>query len=296
MEQEFWDAVAGHIATATGRPFAPRSRRPVGGGCINQAEALHGRDAAYFVKHNDARYLDMFEAEAAGLTEILATRTVRVPRPIAWGAHAERAYLVLEHLELRTADGPAMRRLGEQLAALHRATAPRHGFHRDNTIGSTPQHNAWADDWVDFWKTRRLGPQLELAAQNGHGGRLLDQGARLLDECGLFFDTYRPAASLLHGDLWGGNAAALPDAEPVIFDPAAYYGDRETDLAMTELFGGFGAEFYAAYRHHAPLDAGYKARKPLYNLYHVLNHLNLFGASYGPQAERLIAQALSELH
>ena len=172
--------------------------------------------------------------------------------------------------------------------------APRFGWPRDNTIGTTPQVNAWGDDWAEFFRDRRIAPQLALAARNGHGGALQRDGERLLAAIPALLAGHAPAPSLLHGDLWSGNAACLATGEPVIFDPAVYYGDREADLAMTELFGGFGADFYAAYRDAWPLPDGYERRRTLYNLYHVLNHLNLFGGGYGAQAETMIARLLAE--
>ena len=200
---------------------------------------------------------------------------------------------MLEYLELRPADDKAMRALGRNLACLHCVTRDRYGWNRDNTIGSTPQINTQADDWVAFWRERRLGHQLRLAASLGHGGRLIANGERLLEKLPALFAGYNPPPSLLHGDLWSGNAAMEAGGEPVIYDPAVYYGDREADLAMTELFGGYSRSFYDAYRSEYPLDAGYAMRKHLYNLYHVLNHLNLFGGGYGAQAERMIEQLLA---
>jgi fructosamine-3-kinase len=148
---------------------------------------------------------------------------------------------------------------------------------------------------VSFWRTQRLQFQLELAAQQGHGGRLQSQGEKLLDAFPALFAGYSPQPSLLHGDLWSGNYAFTRAGEPTIYDPAVYYGDREADIAMTELFGGFGADFYAAYQADFPLDAGYGVRKTLYNLYHILNHLNIFGDSYRSQAYRMMDTLLLEL-
>jgi fructosamine-3-kinase len=159
---------------------------------------------------------------------------------------------------------------------------------------STPQLNAPGGDWVAFWRGRRLGYQLNLAAAKGHG-RLAAGGARLMEKLPAFFVGHTPAPSLLHGDLWSGNAAMTAGGEPVVFDPAVYYGDREADLAMTELFGGFPPPFYEAYRAEFPLDPGYGTRKHLYNLYHVLNHLNLFGGGYGAQAAGMIERLLAEV-
>ncbi len=287
--------LARRIAAATGRAFTPASHQGVGGGCINQALVLESSEQRYFVKTNTADRLAMFEAEAEGLREIAATHTVRVPAPVCSGVAANQAFLALEYLPLRGADAQAQETLGRQLAQMHRATAPRFGWKRDNTIGSTPQPNAPAGDWVAFWRAQRLGFQLGLAADNGYGGSLQHDGEQLLDRLPAFFRDYQPVASLLHGDLWGGNAAATDTGAPVIFDPAVYYGDREADLAMTELFGGFGARFHAAYREAWPLDAGYRARKNLYNLYHVLNHLNLFGGGYRAQAQQMIERLLAEI-
>ena len=188
-----------------------------------------------------------------------------------------------------------MGKLGRHLARMHRVTGTQYGWHRDNTIGATPQINTETGDWIAFWRERRLGFQLKLAQSRGHGGRLIAGGERLLDALPSFFRGRSPLPSLLHGDLWSGNAGRTADGEPVIYDPAAYYGDREADLAMTELFGGFPRSFQDAYRSEFPLDPGYETRKQLYNLYHVLNHLNLFGGGYGVQAERMIGQLLAQL-
>jgi fructosamine-3-kinase len=152
------------------------------------------------------------------------------------------------------------------------------------------------DDWIDFWRERRLGFQLDLAARNGLRGALQTQGRQLMDALPALFAHYRPAPSLLHGDLWGGNWGADAAGNPVIFDPAVYFGDREADLAMTELFGGFSRAFYDAYDAAYPLDKGYETRKTLYSLYHVLNHFNLFGGGYGGQAQRMIQQLLAQVN
>jgi fructosamine-3-kinase len=290
-----WPAIADAIARATGERLASPRTAPLSGGCINRAFRLEAGSARWFVKLNAASRLAMFEAEAAGLTEILATGTLRVPRPVCALACGADAFLVLEWLELDGDGRDGAARLGEGLAAMHRHTAPRYGWSRDNTIGSTPQRNTPADDWIAFWRAERLGFQLELAARNGLRGRLQSLGEALLQRCPALFAGYRPQPALLHGDLWGGNAAFTAAGEPVVFDPAVYYGDREADLAMTELFGGFGPGFYAAYRAVYPLDEGYGLRKAFYNLYHVLNHANLFGGGYAGQAERMMERLLAEI-
>ena len=186
-------------------------------------------------------------------------------------------------------------KFGQQLAAMHSVTDSQFGWQRNNTIGSTPQYNSQTDSWIEFWRQQRLLPQLILAEQNGYGKSLAPIADRLLADFGALFKSYQPQPSMLHGDLWGGNASALADSTPVIFDPAFYYGDRETDIAMTHLFGGFEAKFYSAYNDAWPLDEGFAVRKTLYNLYHILNHLNLFGSGYLGQAVSMAEQVLAEV-
>ena len=263
------------------------------GGCINQSYLLADDQRSFFVKLNDAKRLAMFEAEAAGLQQILASNTVRAPSPLCHGIADDQAFLVMEYFDLH-AHGDAAT-LGQQLAQMHRPQQAYFGGPRDNTLGSTPQSNTQTATWITFLREQRIGYQLRLAAKNGYGGQLQTQGEKLLTGLDQFFTDYQPQAALLHGDLWGGNHAYLPDGTPVIFDPAVYYGDRETDLAMTELFGGFAPGFYAAYREAWSLDAGYAVRKTLYNLYHILNHANLFGGAYAAQAQQMIAQLNTEL-
>jgi fructosamine-3-kinase len=287
--------VADAIARATGRALSQPRAVPLGGGCINRAFRLEAGGERWFVKLNDASRRAMFEAEAAGLEEIVSSRTLRAPRPVCVGVAGNDAFIAMEHLALDGGSRASSARLGEALAAMHRHTAPRFGWKRDNTIGATPQSNAFSDDWVSFWRIERLGFQLALAARNGFVGRLQARGEELLTRFPALFADYRPLPSLLHGDLWGGNAAFTEDGEPVVFDPAVYYGDRETDLAMTELFGGFDAAFHSAYRAAFPLDTGYRVRKSFYNLYHVLNHANLFGGGYAGQAEQMIERLLAEI-
>ena len=220
---------------------------------------------------------------------------MRVPKPICHGSAEGQAYLVLEYLPLERGDASAMETLGRQLAALHQQARPSFGWHRDNTIGLIPQLNGRYHQWIIFWREQRLGYQLQQAAINGYGGALQHMGEQLSGWLAELFSGYQPTPVLLHGDLWGGNVGCTVGGEPVMFDPAVYYGDRETDLAMTELFGGFSERFYAAYREALPVDCGYPTRRALYNLYHVLNHLNLFGSSYRSQAETLLARLLAEL-
>jgi len=267
-----------------------------GSGCINSAYRLTDRQGRQlFLKLNRASLADMFAAESEGLAELRRPKAIRVPLPVCTGLFGDHAWLVTEHVRFDSPGSGSEARLGEELALLHRFTADRFGWHRDNTIGSTPQPNMLAADWISFWRGQRLGFQLKLAADNGLGCKLQTLGERLMADLHLFFSAYQPLPSLLHGDLWGGNVAYDEDGAPVIFDPAVYYGDRETDIAMTGLFGGFGHEFYAAYNSTWPLDDGFTVRKNLYNLYHIINHANLFGGGYARQAEGMMERLLSEL-
>ncbi|WP_374086491.1 fructosamine kinase family protein [Methylomicrobium lacus] len=290
-----WQAISDQISLVTGQAFHLAAAQPLSGGDINSAYRLQGRDRSYFVKLNRRDLADMFAAEFDGLQEIAGTGAVRTPAPIVHGEAGAQSFLVLEYLEFGASNQQAQRLLGQQLAELHGHKQPYFGWRRDNTIGSTPQVNTRSEDWIAFWRERRFGFQLQLTGRNGYGGRLQTQGERLYSALGGLFDGYRPQPSLLHGDLWAGNSAADRQGNPVIFDPACYYGDREADIAMTELFGGYGREFYQAYNETWPLDAGYSVRKTLYNLYHILNHLNLFGGGYQRQAENMTLQLLAEL-
>jgi protein-ribulosamine 3-kinase len=289
-------AVASALARSLHAAVDSQPARRVQGGCINESYRWESRSGPLFVKVAPAGQLAMFEAEADGLRDLASANAVRVPRVLASGADEHNAFLALEWIELaRSSWSSASARLGEQLARQHRATSEQFGWHRDNTIGSTPQVNTPSASWAELFRERRLRYQLELAARNGYVGRLQDLGDELLERVDALFADHRPPPSLLHGDLWGGNAAVDPEGAPVIFDPAVYYGDREADLAMTHLFGGFGAAFYSAYEATWPLPKGAHSRVELYNLYHVLNHVNLFGGGYEAQAEAMIERLLGAL-
>jgi fructosamine-3-kinase len=255
--------------------------QPVSGGCIHRCyrATLNGR--AVFVKVNDTSFVDAFAAEADGLAALRAAGCA-APEPVRHGVAGRDAYLLMEFLALKKSGDFAA--LGRMLATTHAQHGERFGWRRDNYIGATPQPNRAADSWARFWREQRMAPQLALAKRKGYA---IDIG----NVCDLL-QGHQPAPSLLHGDLWSGNAAFLIDDSPVLFDPAVYYGDREADLAMMELFGAFPPAFYSAY---GALPAGYETRKHLYNLYHLLNHLNLFGGGYLTQVQatlRLLADAL----
>ncbi len=287
------DLLSAEISRVAGRPFCAASSRDAGGGCIHRALVLEGGGERWFVKLNAADALPMFEAERDGLAALADTNAFRVPCPLCCGVLDGQAFLVLEYLDLRPL---ALREeavaCGRALAALHRHSGTRYGWRRDNFIGATPQINTEHDNWPRFFAAARLLPQLERAA--AHGRALQKKGESLAEKLPAFFLDHRPQPSLLHGDLWHGNAAMCGEM-PAVFDPAVYFGDRETDLAMTELFGGFPETFHAAYREAWPLAESYETRKTLYNLYHVLNHYHLFGAGYLNQVRRMIDRLAAEL-
>ena len=285
-----WDAITEQISRTVGERFNALDYRSVGGGSINQAYCLQDNDQRYFVKTNRAAKLSMFEAEAIGLNEMAKTQTIRVPKAICWGIDQQRSYIVLEWLSLGKGQGN-WHQLGQDLARLHRHTSHQgFGWHQSNTIGETPQMNPWCDTWSDFFCQHRLKYQFKLAHRNG--GTFKGEND-LLATAAEILSTHQAQPSLVHGDLWGGNAAFEDDNTPVIFDPATYYGDREVDIAMTELFGGFPADFYQGYESEYPLESGYEYRKTLYNLYHILNHFNLFGGSYQSQAQQMINRLIN---
>jgi protein-ribulosamine 3-kinase len=256
--------------------------RPVSGGNINEAVSGRLGGELVFLKYNRDGPAGMFEAEAAGLAALRSSKTLRVPRTLAWSD--DPGFLALEHIAPSRGRGEGVgEQLGRGLAQLHRSGTGAFGFETDNFIGSLPQRNCADDSWVAFFTNARLRPQLEHAARTGALGEaqvravesLLERLPQLLPD--------RPAPALLHGDLWGGNYLVGPAGEPVLIDPAVYRGHREVELAFTELFGGFDRAFYAAYEATWPLDPGYGERRDLYNTYPLLVHVNLFGGGYRGQ-------------
>lgn len=275
-----------------------REASSVGGGCISNATRIRTDKGTWFLKYADGEAGQTFEAEAAGLRALRAAAQntgVCVPEVLhAQNANGGTGLLLMEWIEPGLADSNYWERFGRALARLHKQRAPASGdagpfgFTTDNFIGRLPQQNTWHADWVSFFREERLEPQFERARRSGHWQREWNPlSERLLSRLGELLPA-NPHPALLHGDLWSGNA--LPDAQarPWIVDPAAYVGDAEVDLAMTELFGGFGPGLYDAYRSESPVSARYEERRDLYNLYHLLNHLNHFGASYAGSVGRLL--------
>lgn len=260
---------------------------PVSGGCINHAQKVTLTNGqTYFVKKNDCSLQPMFAAEAVGLRALQETNSLPVPLPIGAGTLNESAYLVLEWIEPFSPTASSSAKLGRGLAELHQAKHQTpFGFEIDNFIGNTPQNNGWQDNWVSFLINRRFEPQFTLAREKGYSlrsDRLLSQLEKLIDP--------QPQPSLIHGDLWSGNFMIGPGNQPYLIDPAPYWGDREAEFGILTMFGGFDSTFFAAYEEAMPFADGFEDRLPLYQLYHYLNHLNLFGSSYLGSCESILAR------
>jgi len=252
------------------------SRKSVTGGCINQGAVITTqKGASFFLKTNTHQPPDMFRREAEGLQALRVEKGPRVPDVHLVG----EKFLLLEDLQPASRGMNYWEDFGLAMAHLHNHTHQAFGFEHDNYLGSTPQINPWTDNGFEFFADHRLRYQLELAGQSG---RIPSADAEKVDDLAGNLQRYLPEqpASLIHGDLWAGNA--LPDelGQPAVIDPAAHYGWAEADLAMTDLFGTYPERFYHAYREVRPLESGFRDRFPLYNLYHLLNHLNLFGSTY----------------
>jgi protein-ribulosamine 3-kinase len=265
------------------------SRRSLAGGCINDTAALSlSNGDTIFLKRNTLAHPQMFEAEAVGLSRLTCDGGPRIPTPIAAFSDGTHQYLLLEFLESGSRSADYWEQFGRQLAHLHQTV--RHaqfGFEIDNFIGATPQYNEMKSSWIEFYREMRLEPQIRMAASYLNS-RLRRQLSRMLDSLDTIIVEPDGDASILHGDLWSGNAMSGPFGEPVIIDPATYFGHREAEIAMTQLFGRFGGHFYAAYNEYWPMQAGWEKRMDLYNLYHMLNHVNLFGSGYLGSVESII--------
>lgn len=285
-----WQEIDNHISQITGEKFVSNQHLSISGGCINQSYAISNSKITYFIKQNLPSQGSMFAAEILGLQQIYQSKTIRSPKPICWGITETSSYIVLEWLEMTNGNHKSWTEMGRKLAAMHKITTNKgFGWDINNTIGSTPQINNFHSSWTEFYTQNRLNYQFQLAKKRG--GKF-PHSAKLLAAIPQLFLDYQIQPSLVHGDLWRGNVGFTIENEPVIFDPATYFGDREIDIAMTELFGGFPPTFYQGYQEVFPLDKGYETRKTLYNLYHILNHFNLFGNGYYSQANQMIEKIL----
>ncbi|KAJ1814213.1 hypothetical protein LPJ60_006108 [Coemansia sp. RSA 2675] len=270
---------------------------PIGSSKINDTyRAKTANGCQYFVKHHIAdatmdqqACIEMFEAEVAGLSALRQTGTFRVPQPLGIGKVSDGAFLVTEFIQLQPLSD--QQKFGQMLAAMHLAKGPeKFGFDIDNYIGTTPQLNGWKESWVDFLHTR-LKFQFDQAPLPEKAQR---QAEQLLANLPVFFQDTTIVPSMIHGDLWSGNCAEDENREPVVYDPAVYWGHNESELGIMRLFGRFGDELYEAYHAHLPKAPGFDKRAPIYELYHLVNHLNMFGVAYLDRCIRLL-QIISNL-
>ncbi|KFK35308.1 hypothetical protein AALP_AA5G267700 [Arabis alpina] len=261
----------------------------IGGGCINLASHYQTDRASFFVKTNRSIGPEMFEGEALGLEAMYETRTIRVPKPHKVGAlPTGGSYIIMEFIEFGGSRGNQAE-LGRKLGEMHKAgkSSKGFGFEVANTIGSTPQINTWSSDWIEFYGEKRLGYQLKLARDRYGDSAIYEKGYRLIQNMASLFENVVIEPCLLHGDLWSGNIAYDKNSEPVILDPACYYGHNEADFGMSWC-AGFGESFYNAYFKVMPKQPGFEKRRDLYLLYHYLNHYNLFGSGYRSSAMLII--------
>lgn len=272
------------IAQATGEAASPVvATHACSGGCIHRAEIVTLASGQRFFVKSSRNARTMFETEADGLNALAATQTLATPGVIALGQLVQdEDCLILEAIDQGQPEKDFFEQFGSTFARMHRHQAhDRYGFDNDNFLGSNHQSNEWSADWAEFFGRRRLGFQLQLARKQGNGSReLFKLGDRLIEGIGRLINTDSQRPSLLHGDLWSGNFMVSQGGYPIIFDPAVYYGCREADLAMPWLFGGFPAAFFGGYQEEWPLESGWEDRLEIYKLYHLLNHLNLFGSGY----------------
>ncbi len=273
------------VQAETGSPCRLTTVSPLSGGCIHSACRLTCEDGRnYFCKISSDPGTEMLERELEGLVALNQAATIRSARPLVCGSVPSQGkeFLITEYVERGSPRPGFSERFGRDLAQTHRnLPAERFGFHRDNYLGSTPQPNTWTSGWCDFWREHRLGFQLELSRRNGYSAVELQQpGSELMDQLQDRIGGADEPPCLLHGDLWSGNFLVDEQGRAVLIDPAVYYGSREAELAMCRLFGGFGAGFYRSYEEAWPLQPGASQRIEIYQLYHLLNHLNLFGAGY----------------
>jgi len=262
--------------------------RPLNGGCINETKKIETSKGAYFIKTNTKRNLLL--KEKRGIEKIEATKTIKTPKIIVFGVFKDTEYLILEFIQQKNPDKNFWRLFGEKLAKLHKKHDKKHGLKYDNYIGTLAQKNTPSYNGVDFYIHNRILPQLNLLNKKAYNlvsskfQKLFNLLPNLIPQ---------ETASLIHGDLWSGNYLVNKKEEPVIFDPAVYYGNREIDIAMTKLFGGFSQEFYTSYQSSFPLVSGWENRVEIWNLYPLLVHANLFGGGYINQVEFILKKYVS---
>ncbi|GGP10363.1 fructosamine kinase family protein [Oceanobacillus neutriphilus] len=263
---------------------------PVSGGDINRAYYIKTEKQEYFVKANQNTAGDFFKVEADGLERIRSTKTIAVPEVYYYDKSSENQEMVLIMQWIHgKKTATTEQQLGDQLALFHLADGPaQYGLDRSTYIGKLPQPNGWHSDWVDYFRDHRLQPQLDLSI---HLNRMNQKRRLKLEKLIHDLNKYlpnQPRVSLLHGDLWGGNWITGHAGKPYLIDPSVFYGDHLFELAFTELFGGFSDIFYTQYKKILPLEDYYEDVKPIYQLYYLLVHLNMFGEAYGTSVDTIL--------
>ncbi|WLR48862.1 fructosamine kinase family protein [Halobacillus litoralis] len=265
-----------------------RSIKPISGGDINQSFYVETDRRPYFIKFNENVASHFFQAEAEGLRLIKETGAIRVPDVYHYDCPDgdEKASLVMEWIEKGSLN--ASHSLGKSLAHMHHHTSEKYGYGKPTFVGELDQTNEWCTAWTEYYRRYRLGGQLEIGMAEGTISGLREERLkRLMDRIEEFIPR-KPKASLLHGDLWGGNWMSTRDGEPVLIDPSVLYGDHAFELALTELFGGFPSNFFDQYNTYFQLPDDYQDTKPIYQLFYLLAHLNMFGEMYGSQVDRIL--------
>jgi fructosamine-3-kinase len=287
-----WHAIERHISTSIGTEFKIKETIRISGGDISESYMVSDDEQRFFVKINSKGFLSHFIAEADNLSHLAQTSSVKTPSVIDFGKSKTSAFLILDYLPTRPLQlAEPSHQFGQHLAYLHNwGEQKEFGFDNDNYIGATPQSNRWQKKWSNFFSDQRIGCQLELLKEKGIEFGDTDEIVGVVKEV---LSHHNPKPSLLHGNLWHGNCADTPQG-PVCYDSAVYWGDSECDLAMTELFGRFPDAFYKGYNSIKIIDPGYKHRKEIYNLYHILNHCNQFGGHYLGDAQLRIEKLLQQ--
>jgi len=285
-----WQSIEQAINAEIDHSFHIREKSSISGGDISLSYRLSDKNEHYFVKINDKNHVEYFESEAYALKQISALKEISCPDVITFGTTLNKSYLVLNYVHLESASHHQWRQLGQQLANMHKSsTHGQFGWQTDNFIGDTIQPNAWCSNWKTFFAEQRIAWQLQLLHEKSIKFGDIDH---ITQVCHDALKHHHVEPCLVHGDLWQGNLG-FTESSSIIFDPACYYGDREVDIAMTELFGHLPPEFYQGYQDVFPLPNSYEQRKIIYNFYHVLNHANLFGGNYIDQSKAILSRIMS---
>lgn len=290
FDRNFYKKIEELLSQHEGEEILISDVSTVSGGSINYAYCLTTNNSKYFIKTNKAkRYPAMFVKEASGLNLLINTKAIKIPKVILFGEFEDDSFLILEHIKSENLSSDFWESFGKQLAHLHQNTNTSFGLKEDNYIGSLNQPNNSHNTWTDFFINERLETQIKLARDNNRiDAATISRFENLFYKLDEIFPLEKP--SLLHGDLWSGNFMVGDKGEPVIMDPAVYYGHREIDIAMTKLFGGFDTEFYKSYIEQSPLEKGWEKRIEIYNLYPLMVHVNLFGGGYLEQVKSILSK------